>query len=96
MNERNPQTLPRKSMTLVERRVLKMAADELVQCKPVGALALADLVDLIASWHGNPNSPVFSEFARRWVADGNARTTASGVLLRDLFGEPEGHPRGAA
>ncbi|WP_236233227.1 hypothetical protein [Pseudomonas tohonis] len=96
MNQPHPFALPRKVMTEIERRTIKMAADELLKGKTAGAQAMADLLDLLASWHGNRSDAPFTAFARRWVADGNPRTTASGVLLRDLFGEPGPGPRSAA
>lgn len=89
MNEANQFALPRKVMTEIERRMIKMAADELLKGKTAGAQAMADLLDLLASWHGNRIDDGFRAFARRWVAEGNARTRASAELLRDLFGEPD-------
>lgn len=88
MNQANQFALPRKVMTEIERRMIKMAADELLKGKAAGAIAMADLLDLLASWHGNRSATPFRVFAQCWVAEGNARTRASAELLRDLFGEP--------
>ncbi|EQM67127.1 hypothetical protein L682_23265 [Aquipseudomonas alcaligenes OT 69] len=93
----SPFALPRKVMTEIERRFLKLAADELASTKPGGTQALAALLDLVASWHGDRTGKPFHEYGRGWVAEGNARHPAAYALLRDLFGlnnEPD--PRRAA
>lgn len=77
---------PAKTMTEVERTILKIAGQELAQVKMGGAAALACLVEIIASWHGHRHGLTFEDYAQRWLLEGNAKNRVADQLLRDLFG----------
>lgn len=89
--------LPRKNMMQVEQRFLRIAGEELAKVQLGGATALANLLDIVASWHGSRAQMGFHAFGRQWLIDGGATSKAADKLLRDLFGlnnEPD--PRKAA
>ncbi|MNF02042.1 hypothetical protein D3C80_2011370 [compost metagenome] len=97
MSAPNQFALPRKVMTELERKFIKIAAEELAKTKMGGTQALAALLDLVASWHGDRNGVSFHDYGKRWVAEGNARHPMASQLLHDLFGlsnDPD--PRTAA
>ena len=89
--------LPRKSMMQVEQRFLRVAGEEFAKIHLGGAVAMANLLDIVASWHGTRAQIGFYDFGRQWVREGGATSKAADKLLRDLFGlnnEPD--PREAA
>ncbi|MFK3973753.1 hypothetical protein ACI2KS_23860 [Pseudomonas sp. NPDC087358] len=89
--------LPRRSMMQVEQRFLRIAGEELAKVQLGGAVAMANLLDIVASWHGSRAQVGFHEFGRQWIQEGGATSRAADKLLRDLFGlnnEPD--PRKAA
>ncbi|MNF82245.1 hypothetical protein D3C84_645470 [compost metagenome] len=97
MSAPNQFALPRKVMTELERKFIKIAAEELAKTKLGGTQALAALLDLVASWHGDRHGVPFHDYGQRWVAEGNAKNPVADQLLRDLFGltnDPD--PRSAA
>lgn len=96
MNERVASVLPRKSMSDLERQFLKVAGEELAKIKLGGPIALAYLLDMVASWHGNRTQIGFHDFGQRWLIDGNAKNKGADRLLRDLFGLCDPDPRKAA
>ena len=88
--------LPRKSMSDLERRFLKIAGEELAKVNVGGPLALAYLLDMVASWHGSRAQIGFHDFGQRWLIEGNAKNKPADRLLRDLFGLSDPDPRKAA
>ena len=88
--------LPRKSMSDLERRFLKIAGEELAKVKVGGPSALAYLLDMVASWHGNRAQMGFHDFGQRWLIEGNAKNKPADRLMRDLFGMSAPDPRRAA
>ncbi|HEX8596715.1 MAG TPA: hypothetical protein VF682_26050 [Pseudomonas sp.] len=78
--------LPRKSMHEYERTFLKVAGDGLAREKLGGAVAMACLLDIVASWHATRIDIEFGEYCRRWVSEGNAKNKIADRLLRDLLG----------
>jgi hypothetical protein len=96
MNDRSSALLPRKSMSELERQFLKVAAEEFAKIKIGGAAALACLLDMVASWHGNRAEIGFHDFGQRWLIEGNAKSKPADRLLRDLFGLSDPDPRKAA
>jgi hypothetical protein len=84
--------LPRKSLLEHERKFLKVAGQHLAQEKG-GAGAMADLLDMVASWHSLRTDIEFGDYCKRWVAEGNAKTPTSDKLLRNLLGLDEPPPR---
>ncbi|GFM73585.1 hypothetical protein PSCICL_45770 [Pseudomonas cichorii] len=88
--------LPRKSMMQVEQRFLRIAGEELAKVQLGGPTALANLLDIVASWHGSRAQMGFHEFGRQWLIDGGATSKAADKLLRDLFGLNGSDPRKAA
>ncbi|AKV07903.1 hypothetical protein B723_16365 [Pseudomonas fluorescens NCIMB 11764] len=96
MNNRVTAMLPRKSMSDLERRFLKIAGEELSKVKVGGPNALACLLDMVASWHGMRAEVGFHDFGQRWLIEGNAKNKPADRLLRDLFGLSDPDPRKAA
>lgn len=88
--------LPRKSMSDLERRFLKIAGEELVKVKVGGSTALAYMLDIVASWHGSRSQIGFHDFGQRWLIEGNAKSKPAEQLLRDLFGLSDPSPRKAS
>ncbi|MGY3172408.1 hypothetical protein ACVWYU_001785 [Pseudomonas sp. TE12234] len=88
--------LPRKSMSDLERRFLKIAGEELAKTKVGGPSALASLLDMVASWHGMRAEIGFHDYGQRWLIEGNARNKSADRLLRDLFGLSDPDPRRVA
>lgn len=43
-------------------------------------------MDIVADWHGFPGQLSFGDYAKRWVAEGNAKNKHADKLLRELFG----------
>lgn len=84
--------LPRKTLLEHERKFLKVAGTHLAEEKG-GSFAMADLLDMVASWHGLRTDLEFGDYCKRWVAEGNAKTPASDKLLRNLLGLDEPPPR---
>lgn len=84
--------LPRKTLLEHERKFLKIAGTHLAEEKG-GAFAMADLLDMVASWHSLRTDIEFGEYCKRWVQEGNAKTPASDKLLRTLLGLDEPPPR---
>lgn len=88
--------LPRKSLTSVERKFLKVGNRMLLE-QANGRLASAALMDIVADWHGSPASIGFEQFAKGWIAEGNAKNKYADKMLRELFGlDNEPTPRRAA
>ncbi len=88
--------LPRKSLTAVERKFLKVGNRMLLE-EANGRIAAAALMDIVADWHGTPGQIGFEAYAKGWIADGNAKNKHADKLLKELFGlnnEPD--PRKAA
>lgn len=86
--------LPRKSMSELERKFIKIAGEELSKVKIGGPTALAYLLDMIASWHGLRLEIGFHDYGQRWLIEGNARNKTADQLLRSLFGiDDEPAPR---
>jgi hypothetical protein len=96
MNDRVAAMLPRKSMSDLERQFLKVAGEELSKIKLGGPIALAYLLDMVASWHGSRAQIGFHDYGQRWLIDGNAKNKPADRLLRDLFGLSDPDPRKAA
>ena len=84
--------LPRKSMMDHERKFLKIAGEGLAQEKVGGALALAYLLDMVASWHATRVNIEFGDYCKRWVAEGNAKSKTADRLLRNLLGLDDNPP----
>lgn len=84
--------LPRKSMMEHERKFLKIAGDGLAQEKVGGALALACLLDMVASWHATRVNIEFGDYCKRWVSEGNAKSKTADRLLRNLLGLDDNPP----
>lgn len=83
----NVQTMaPRKSMTPLERKFLKVAGEELAKVAIGGPLAMAALLDIVASWHAARTQASFHDYGRSWLQEGNAKNRTAERLLFDLFG----------
>lgn len=88
--------LPRKNLETGEREFLKRANRMLLD-KPNGRIASAAFMDIVADWHGFRGQMKFGDYAKRWVAEGNAKNKIADVLLRELFGlDDDPTPRRAA
>lgn len=87
--------LPRKSLTAVECKFLKIDNRQLLEANN-GRMASAALMDIVADWHASRSSAGFEAFARAWVIEGNARSTIATRLLMELFGMNQPDPRKAA
>jgi hypothetical protein len=88
--------LPRKSLTQVERKFLKVGNRMLLE-QTNGRIAAAALMDIVADWHGTPGPIGFEAYAKGWITDGNAKNKHADKLLRELFGlNPAPTPRRAA
>ena len=85
--------LPRKSLQEHERKFLKVAGSYLAQEKIGGPAALADLLDMVASWHSLRTDIEFGDYCKRWVEEGNSKSPAADKLLRNLLGLDEPPPR---
>ncbi len=84
--------LPRKAMQEHERKFLKIAGQALAEERLGGAVAMACLLDVVASWHATRVDIEFGEYCKRWVAEGNAKNGAADRLLRDLLGLDDNPP----
>lgn len=87
--------LPRKSMTSVECKFLKLGNRQLLE-QVDGRIGSAAFMDIVADWHESRVSMGFEEFARRWISEGNARNRIADKLLKELFGMNNPKPRKAA
>lgn len=88
--------LPRKTMSSGEREFIKQANRMLLE-KQNGRIASAAFMDIIADWHGFRGALSFGDYAKRWVAEGNAKNKHADALLRELFGlDTDPTPRRAA
>lgn len=87
--------LPRKSLTAVECKFLKQG-NRLMLEKTNGRIGSAAFMDVVADWHSSRATLGFEEFARLWIAEGNAKSKIADKLLRELFGMDEPTPRKAA
>ncbi|WP_116867027.1 hypothetical protein [Pseudomonas syringae] len=87
--------LPRKSLTAVECKFLKIGNRQLLEANN-GRMASAALMDIVADWHASRSNVGFEAFARAWVIEGNARSTVATRLLMEIFGMNEPDPRKAA
>ncbi|KGF63638.1 MULTISPECIES: hypothetical protein [Pseudomonas] len=85
--------LPRKSLQEHERKFLKVAGTYLAQEKVGGPAALADLLDMVASWHSLRTDIEFGEYCKRWVLEGNSKSPPADKLLRNLLGLDQPPPR---
>ena len=81
--------LPRKSLQEHERRFLKLAGAHLAYEKIGGSAALADLLDMVASWHALRTDIEFGDYCKRWVQEYNCKNPAANALLRNLLGLDE-------
>lgn len=81
-----PAAAPRKCMSDLECRFLRIAGEELAKVRIGGPAALANLLDIVASWHASRASIQFHDYGKRWLIDGNAKNKTSEKLLSDLFG----------
>ncbi|MFK0086393.1 hypothetical protein ACIQUS_03755 [Pseudomonas sp. NPDC090755] len=77
--------LPRKSLTAIECKFLKVGNRMLLEL-PNGRIASAALMDIVADWHGARASMGFEEFAKGWITEGNAKNKHADKMLRELFG----------
>lgn len=87
--------LPRKSLTPIECKFLKLGNRQLLE-KANGRIGSAAFMDIVADWHASRASLGFEEFARRWIDEGNAKSKIAEKLLKELFGMNEPTPRKAA
>lgn len=88
--------LPRKSLTQVECKFLKVGNRMLLE-QTNGRIASAALMDIVADWHGTPGQTGFEAYAKAWVLEGNAKNKHADKMLRDLLGlETNPSPRKAA
>lgn len=87
--------LPRKILTSGERDFLKQG-NRLLLDKPNGRIGAAALMDVVADWGNHRGSLGFQGYARRWIAEGNAKNKIADKLLRELFGLDHPTPRKAA
>lgn len=81
--------VPRKNLSPGEREFLKQA-NRLLLDKPNGRIASAAFMDIVADWHGFRGALGFADFARLWIAQGNAKNKHASDLLRALFGLDDG------
>jgi hypothetical protein len=77
--------LPRKSLTQVECKFLKMGNRMLLE-QTNGRIASAALMDIVADWHGTSGQTGFEAYAKAWVLEGNAKNKHADKMLRDLLG----------
>jgi hypothetical protein len=77
--------LPRKSLTQVECKFLKVGNRMLLE-QANGRIASAALMDIVADWHGTPGQAGFEAYAKAWVLEGNAKNKHADKMLRDLLG----------
>jgi hypothetical protein len=88
--------LPRKSLTQVECKFLKVGNRMLLE-QTNGRIASAALMDIVADWHGTSGHIGFEAYAKAWVLEGNAKNKHADRMLRDLLGlETNPSPRKAA
>ncbi|WP_122418274.1 hypothetical protein [Pseudomonas viridiflava] len=87
--------LPRKSLTAIECKFLKIGNRQLLEANN-GRIASAALMDIVADWHASRASAGFETFARSWIAEGNAKSAIATKLLKELFGMNKPDPRKAA
>lgn len=87
--------LPRKSLTPVECKFLKLGNRQLLE-KTNGRIGSAAFMDIVADWHASRATLGFEAFARLWIEDGNAKSKIAEKLLKELFGMNEPTPRKAA
>lgn len=77
--------LPRKSLTDVERKSVKVGNRMLLE-QTNGRIAAAALMDIVADWHGARANAGFEAFAKGWITEGNAKNKHADKMLRELFG----------
>jgi hypothetical protein len=88
--------LPRKSLTSVEGKFLKLGNRQLLE-QPNGRIGSAAFMDIVADWHASRSTVGFEEFAKSWILQGNAKNKTADKLLRELFGlDQDPTPRRAA
>ncbi|MCF7532018.1 hypothetical protein [Pseudomonas petrae] len=87
--------LPRKSLTTVERKFLKVGNRMLLE-ETQGRIASAALMDIVSDWHGTPGQIGFEAYAKGWITEGNAKNKHADKLLKELFGLSNPDPRKAA
>ncbi|MBM0211856.1 hypothetical protein ALQ72_01105 [Pseudomonas syringae pv. maculicola] len=87
--------LPRKSLTAVECKFLKIGNRQLLEANN-GRMASAALMDVVCDWHASRSSAGFEAFAKAWITEGNAKSAIATKLLKELFGMNEPDPRKAA
>ncbi|WP_141695189.1 hypothetical protein [Pseudomonas graminis] len=75
--------LPLKSLQEHERKFLKVAGSYLAQEKIGGPAALADLLDMVASWHSLRTDIEFGEYCKRCRGG-----FSSGELMAFLYAYP--------
>ncbi|WP_054068947.1 hypothetical protein, partial [Pseudomonas syringae group genomosp. 3] len=84
--------LPRKSLTAVECKFLKIGNRQLLEANN-GRMASAALMDVVCDWHASRSSAGFEAFAKAWITEGNAKSAIATKLLKELFGMNEPDPR---
>lgn len=88
--------LPRKSLTAVECKFLKVGNRMLLE-QNNGRIASAALMDIVADWHGSRANQGFEQFAKAWIIQGGAKNKHAYKLLCELFGlDTDPTPRRAA
>lgn len=88
--------LPRKSMTAVECKFLKVGNRMLLE-QNNGRIASAALMDIVADWHAARANVGFEQFAKGWIIQGGAKNKHAYKLLCELFGlDTDPTPRRAA
>ncbi|NMY06351.1 hypothetical protein HBO12_25675 [Pseudomonas sp. WS 5059] len=87
--------LPRKSLTQVERELLRQG-NRLLLDKPNGRIGAAALMDLVTDWVCSRATTGLLQFGPAWIAQGGAKNKIADKLLRELFGMDEPTPRKAA
>ncbi|RRV49013.1 hypothetical protein [Pseudomonas sp. p106] len=88
--------LPRKSLTAVECKFLKVGNRMLLE-QNNGRIASAALMDIVADWHASRANQSFEQFAKAWIIQGGAKNKHAYKLLCELFGlDTDPTPRRAA
>ena len=88
--------LPRKSLTAVECKFLKVGNRMLLE-QNNGRIASAALMDIVVDWLSSRSNHGFEQFAKAWIIQGGAKNKHAYKLLCELFGlDTDPTPRRAA